>query len=472
VCSRCAGYGHTCTWSDGASREYPSTLPIPQVENSRESFSKYQHLVRDLSSTLPDNIRLDVANSLTTIATHLEAALQSSEAAEDLASLSPYTTASSSPALARSLIIHPRAQRYLGEVSDLHFFNIVKQTFNRDFVSNDVNGYDHEEPNPSNYPDDVFMDMPSHGVVENYLKTYFTTIHIAYPFICETTFLRRYKSLRLSGITSDQDPSWLALLCRFSTYYTTPLQMLTFSDAVLAIGSYYVSFPGESSSAELHLHKKWFQLSVSLSKFDKLERSLTQVSSLLAQCFYLLGNSRTDRCWITLGLSIRLGQSIGLHVITDETQVVFLGPQLWPETAEIRSRVWYSLYVLDRMLALQMGRPAAISDSDCHVLLPSRLNKLVEEEDGGNLASDLVDKPSIGDYFLRVIDFSSIVGRVLKELYSPLRDIAGKMQSTDKFDKQLLSWKYALPRFLRFDVGHALEKSVTFRRQVSKSNER
>lgn len=140
---------------------------------------------------------------------------------------------------------------------------------------------------------------------------------------------------------------------------------------------------------------------------------------------------------------------------------------------EMRRRVWYSIYVLDRLLALQLGRPPAIHDEDCHVQLPSRLDDAVFDGEGGLSSPPSDDAPSTGDYFLCVIKFSILVGHVLRDIYSPLwiDSAAEHLLSTSNLDKQLLDWKLNLPRTLRFDLGHAFEKSITFKRQVSISRD-
>lgn len=140
--------------------------------------------------------------------------------------------------------------------------------------------------------------------------------------------------------------------------------------------------------------------------------------------------------------------------------------------SESRARVWYCLYVLDRLLALQLGRPPAISDQDCHVPIPYPLAEL--ELDGPAIESSTQggsEPRRTSDYFASVIKFSSIVGRVLRETYHPRRQIEASLSSTESCDKQLIEWKNRLPRHLRFDIGHVFEKSVTFKRQVMMVNQ-
>lgn len=132
-------------------------------------------------------------------------------------------------------------------------------------------------------------------------------------------------------------------------------------------------------------------------------------------------------------------------------------------------RTWYSMYVLDRLLALQLGRPAAIHEDDYLVNLPSKAGESVSGEDQqGTQPAD--NEPSSIDYFLSVIKFSGILGQVISDLDSPSQANVPADQMllrTTALDSKLADWKLSLPRHLRFDLGHTFEKSVVFRRQVS-----
>jgi hypothetical protein len=156
-----------------------------------------------------------------------------------------------------------------------------------------------------------------------------------------------------------------------------------------------------------------------------------------------------------------MAQSIGLHVEDSLKQ-----PLAEQETMR---RTWYSMYVLDRLLALQLGRPVAIHDEEYRVNIPS------ETKETACLFSGITDrcspdeKPSSIDYFVSVITFSRIIGQVISDLYHPSQvaiDPDRMLQSTTTLDKKLVEWKLSLPRHLRFDLGHTFKRSVIFKRQV------
>lgn len=130
--------------------------------------------------------------------------------------------------------------------------------------------------------------------------------------------------------------------------------------------------------------------------------------------------------------------------------------------------MWYSIYVLDRLLSFQLGLPPAIHDYDCHVPLPSRTGDFDIDWDGTHLATAEEDSSSTIDYFLAVIAFSGIVDHTLRDLYGPKRNqrTTDDLVSTKDLDQRLVNWKLELPGRPRIDLGHAFEKSFIFKRQV------
>lgn len=176
------------------------------------------------------------------------------------------------------------------------------------------------------------------------------------------------------------------------------------------------------------------------------------------------------RCWNTLGFAIRMGQSIGLHV--ENSPNCSSSKELWMKDRAHWRRTWYSMYVLDRLLALQLGRPMAIHEADFQVDLPS----ITDDAPFSSATGDATNREShqahghMMDYFVSVICFSHILGLVIRELYRPSQIDTSPDQmlhSTASLDQRLIEWKLNLPRHLRFDLGHTFEKSVSFKRQVS-----
>lgn len=164
-----------------------------------------------------------------------------------------------------------------------------------------------------------------------------------------------------------------------------------------------------------------------------------------------------------------MGQSIGLHV---ESPSTVSSRQSWMTDRDHKRRTWYSMYVLDRLLALQLGRPMAIHEAEFQVELPSVNDQSPfissSHEDSGS--GSAAEHGCTMAYFLQVIQFSHIVGLVIHNIYRPTQvDLSPDqmLQSASTLDQSLLDWKMKLPRHLRFDLGHTFEKSLSYKRQVS-----
>ena len=150
-----------------------------------------------------------------------------------------------------------------------------------------------------------------------------------------------------------------------------------------------------------------------------------------------------------LGVTIRIAHGIGLHVADQEEGL----PQ---QEVEQRRKVWYCLYILDRLVALQLGGAVMIRDSDFTVELPS------ETPDMGNFSPEI-------SYLRHTAGLSQIIGEVIDRIYRPgqaaihLDQLLGTISA---LDSMLLSWRNQLPSHLRFFNAHPFESNVMFKRQV------
>ncbi|ENH70476.1 hypothetical protein FOC1_g10012407 [Fusarium oxysporum f. sp. cubense race 1] len=277
-CSRCVGYGFTCLYAKTRSRRHevneddgcdgPSSNAIDEL---RDAINGYDDLVHRLSSKKKQD-KFDPKESHNKVKDRAKKALDrvADTRAADIASPSDQDRAS-------QLISSQNQHRYLGEVSDVHFFNLVKGFLQTKDLSNPEQDFDSYEQdgevwttnNESNGP----TLLPGLAQTRDLVKVYFSTIHIAYPFIPQSTFMESLAGQ--GGITKNAtDLAILYVIC--------------------AIGSYYTSFLGRDSDSRTR-HERYFHHAM----------GLTAATSPV---------SRTDSCWTTLGQAVRIAQSIGLHV--------------------------------------------------------------------------------------------------------------------------------------------------------------
>lgn len=216
MCRRCQGYGYQCVYSNGPPRGGRATGE-GQGE-LRKILDEYAQLAEDLASkSLSANEQQSVADIISRLKSRANAAL----AGIGASSASPPTSVRISEGrddqLTASATNHN--ERYLGEVSDVQFFNLVKRVLQ-------IQGGSYPEQNVDSYEQDgsteaggatpgTAVEIPSPENAKELMGVYFSTIHIAYPFIPETMFARHLSN----GQNLPQNPVFqsttqVALLCK------------------------------------------------------------------------------------------------------------------------------------------------------------------------------------------------------------------------------------------------------------------
>jgi hypothetical protein len=124
---------------------------------------------------------------------------------------------------------------------------------------------------------------------------------------------------------------------------------------------------------------------------------------------------------------------------------------LTPIEKETRRKIWWGVYTLDRMLAIALGRPLGVNDSDCDVELPVDVDDehLPEYFAGANVKK----RPSLMTGIIALIKLYEIGGRVLRQVYSleickdhlePDRKTL-LQQTVETLDVELTKWCDELP---------------------------
>lgn len=185
-------------------------------------------------------------------------------------------------------------------------------------------------------------ELPPIQTTKRLLESYFGSTHSMFPILHWRTFEQEIEELYRPGGSPSATPSFLSVVF-----------------AVLALGSLFMpDAPAERS------HRGAELLEVSRRMLDPWNDNfvLDDARALLLQTMFLNEMNLKSAAWVCLGSAVRVAQDIGLHVES--------GP--WPVIeGEMRRRTWWTIYILDRALAVDMGRPVVIDDADCDVSLPA-----------------------------------------------------------------------------------------------------
>jgi proline utilization trans-activator len=137
------------------------------------------------------------------------------------------------------------------------------------------------------------------------------------------------------------------------------------------------------------------------------------------------------------GVALRCSLAMGLHHNLPE------GYMISPVEREHRIRVWWSIYIIDRVTSSKLGCPVTIRDVDIDVDLPSMegLPPVEQEEfsDPGHLVAH--------------VKLAGITGAIISDIYGRPRQQKAIVQSVQKILTDLQAWAKALPGSVRFSMA-------------------
>ncbi|KAH8700820.1 fungal-specific transcription factor domain-containing protein [Talaromyces proteolyticus] len=298
------------------------------------------------------------------------------------------------------------------------------------------------------YPEYV---LPPRRTADRLLDTYWTKVHNLYPFIHRQSFIRSYQRLWTGDQPESDSPTFPCLL-----------------NIVFALAS---QLSEDSSPAKREaLSNEYYKIAKRTLQPVLLDgSSFETIQILLLMAQYLQSTNSRDRCWIVVGLAIRLAQSLGLH---------------FPETSanlprqvdrEMARRVWHGCVMMDRILSMTFGRPLTISRAIASAVpLPAPIDDEYLLESAETFGEQRAGMPSQIEFFIQTVKLYGMLDDILLSLYSPNSDSAtlyGKLQCWDnnsifRVEAGLSRWKKEIPSCLQFNGQNEVSKlGSVFHRQ-------
>ncbi|KAL6232496.1 hypothetical protein BDW75DRAFT_242894 [Aspergillus navahoensis] len=197
--------------------------------------------------------------------------------------------------------------------------------------------------------------------------------------------------------------------------------------------------------------------------FDPLRQKTTGLPRLQLMALvvvYLIRIDANERAQKVLSLAIVQAHHLGLH----RESVYGTTPVF---ASELSRRLWWCLYILDRRLALDVGQPFLIQDSNSDTRLPllmseATLDRLRHHSVSPALVNDVpsvdtMEQASVTPipYLISMTGYAKIVGKVWNVLYQAhSMDNASDPALTSSFEELLSMWEQSLPPSLRCDDLH------------------
>ncbi|KAM5380101.1 hypothetical protein ACJZ2D_003748 [Fusarium nematophilum] len=364
----------------------------------------------------------------------------------------------------KNLSLEATAERHLGSSSGLSFAKLTQTVlrrlspdkadfvFGRDAESETQQQHDFASPsnlfdypsllnfgnsmscNPMLFGDFILSDIagPEDGLAHLFLPSddskinrlvdfYFAHSHTLYPIIQRAEFIDTLRFVR----DNPQASSAQSPLSLFRIWMVLAIGSTAYSSVSLA----------EESESMLYYNKalQYFEASLAYGDMAALEVIMLQVS-------YSFFNQLGPNTWFLVGLAARLAVGIGLHASS-----TYEG--LPTNVAERRKRLFFSVYMMDRVVSTALGRPFALHEDDIDV-------SPFADADEDDIHADSIHPrnsldPSLMAVPLHILALRKIASKIARLVYSNPRTASLNMEEREdiisSLHKELIDWRRNMP---------------------------
>ncbi|KAG0649390.1 Positive regulator of purine utilization [Hyphodiscus hymeniophilus] len=171
--------------------------------------------------------------------------------------------------------------------------------------------------------------------------------------------------------------------------------------------------------------------------------NLETIQGLLLLSTFAISEPHALNAWMVSGLAMRSAIELGLHRHVESGSLF---------QSEMRKRVFWAAYVLDRNISITLGRPLSIQDKDIDVELPlslSDIDLLPEDNSPGHGRSGPL-LPSDLSTFIHIIKLRQFGSRIQSVFYpTKTAGLDTKLVSSERdiFRAELENWIVSAPRY-------------------------
>ncbi|CZR52338.1 uncharacterized protein PAC_02215 [Phialocephala subalpina] len=173
------------------------------------------------------------------------------------------------------------------------------------------------------------------------------------------------------------------------------------------------------------------------------EDNLETIQGLLLMTIFAINEPQSINAWMVNGVAIRFAIDLGLHRKSSCPTRSLL-------RSEMKKRIFWSAYLLDRNISVALGRPFSIQDREINVDLPMQLTDQQLLEDS---APQETFGPTIYDTstFRHIIRLRQIHSKILRKFYpvnASEQDGTTIQDSRDQIRAELEQWMMTSPRYM------------------------
>lgn len=292
------------------------------------------------------------------------------------------------------------------------------------------------------HPEEV--SFPPRELADKLVNAYFNKLHCLLPVVDKLKFLKEYNYL--------MDHTHDVPLVRSST----PFIALVF--AMFACASRIVEDVNLSGLDDSGM--EFYERALILHYISHASIQIAHVQCFIILSSFLCSVNCLPQAWLLVGQAVRMAQDLGLHRITRQLNAS-------PIDKQVRKKVFWCVYTLDRMLALTLGRPIGILDSDCDAEFPDPYDdeQLEEYYSGAEMQKT---EPSLMEGFIALCELYRIAGRVCHQIYGIDKckenlepgKVKELIASAEELDRELVQWATDLPNTFKSAVTNEMHLTM------------
>lgn len=178
-------------------------------------------------------------------------------------------------------------------------------------------------------------------------------------------------------------------------------------------------------------------------------RSIENIEAMVLLVVYHLRTASSHGMWYMIGLAMRTAIDLGLHRKANEINMD-------PFTAQMRRRLFWVVYYLERVVSMSLGRPFSISDRHIDLDLPLDVDDDIQ--DPALLAAPQPhSKPTSLTFAIYLFRLRRIDSRIQHKIYRADRALSSLRPKMDPLYLELEEWKEsALLRFSGADLDYPM----------------
>ncbi|KAJ5233014.1 hypothetical protein N7468_005970 [Penicillium chermesinum] len=265
------------------------------------------------------------------------------------------------------------------------------------------------------------IDPPNDELSTKLIQTYLQRLHLRYPFLNRKVIWQLHDMRwKLAKIKREE----LTKADRFSIFKLNLIYAIGTTLLQLSDSKAYAYAPAEA-------------------------RSLENIEAMILLVVYHLRTATSHGMWYMIGLAMRTAIDLGLHRKANEINMD-------PFSAQMRRRLFWTVYYLERGVSVSLGRPFSISDRNIDLDLPFDVDDDVEDPTTIT-TSPVPNQSTTLTFAIYMFKLRRIDSRIQHKIYRADRPLSSLRPKMDPLYLELEQWKEsALLRFSGSDLDYPI----------------